>query len=90
VRLGVADAKTDPAGGVCSECDNDFGVTFDLSEDWTRYEVSFADLKQEGGWGAPRPEAVDPAHLFGMKWQVTTPGGEFDVWIDQIAFLCAD
>ena len=89
LRFMVGDVNTDPAGKVCTECDNDFGVSFEVTEEWTRYEVSFADLKQQGGWGAPRPEALDKSKLFGLKWQVGTPGAPFDVSIDQVSFVCA-
>jgi len=89
LRFMVGDKNTDPLGKVCTECDNDFGVNFEVTEEWTRYEVSFADLKQEGGWGAPRPEALDKSTLYGLKWQVQTQGADFDVSIDQIGFVCA-
>jgi hypothetical protein len=88
MRFMVADVNTDPAGKVCTECDNDFGVSFEVTEEWTRYEVSFADLKQEGGWGNPRPDAIDPSKLYSLKWQVSTPGADFDIAIDQISFVC--
>lgn len=87
VRLKVPDVNTDPDGGVCTDCYNDFGVSMQLTEEWTRYEVRFADLAQEGGWGAPRPDAVDAAKLYGVQWQVSTAGAPFDVWIDDVTFL---
>jgi hypothetical protein len=90
VRFMVGDVNTDPLGKVCTECDNDFGVSFEVTEQWTRYVVSFADLKQEGGWGAPRPEAIDKSKIYGLKWQVSTPGTEFDVSIDQVSFVCGE
>ncbi len=90
LRFMVPDALTDPAGKACTECDNDFGVNFEVTEEWTRFVVSFADLKQEGGWGAPRPDAIDKTRLYGLKWQVQTQGADFDVSIDQIAFVCGE
>lgn len=86
VRLKVPDANTDPAGRVCSDCYNDFGVTFELTDEWTRYAVTFDQLKQESGWGQPRPDAVSKDKLFSLQWQVATPGGEFDFWLDDIKF----
>ena len=88
LRFMVGDKNTDPLGKICTECDNDFGVSFEVGEEWTRYEVSFADLKQEGGWGAPRPDALDKSTLYGLKWQVQTQGADYDVSIDQIGFVC--
>jgi endoglucanase len=88
VRLKVPDASTDPDGHVCKECFNDFGIDFQVTDEWTRYEVAFADLKQGAGWGAPRPDAIDLTRLYSLQWQVTTRNASFDVWIDEISFLC--
>ncbi len=87
IRLKLPDVNTDPEGGVCSECYNDFGVDFQVTEEWTRFEVSFADLYQGAGWGAPRPDALDPAKLYSVQWQVATRGAEFDIWIDDVSFV---
>jgi hypothetical protein len=86
VRLKMPDANTDPDGKKCTDCYNDFGVTFELTDEWTRYTVKFDQLKQEQGWGEPRPQAVGANELFGLQWQVNTPDGEFDVWIDDVRF----
>ena len=86
VRVKVPDANTDPDGKVCSDCYNDFGLSFELSDEWTRYTVNFKDLKQEEGWGDPRPPASSTDKLFGLQWQVSTPNAEFDVWFDDIRF----
>jgi endoglucanase len=88
VRLMISDANTEPAAGVCTDCFNDFGVTFELNEEWTRYVVRFDDLKQEGGWGAPRPETIDASKLYAVKWQTTAANAKLDLWIDQVGFLC--
>ena len=90
VKSILPDAHTDPQGGECKECYNDFGVDFELNEEWTRYVVAFADLKQESGWGRPRPDNVDPKKLFGMQWQVSTRATAFDVWIDDVTFVGCD
>jgi endoglucanase len=90
LRFMIGDVNTDPAGKVCSECDNDFGVSFEAPEEWTRFVVSFTDLKQEGGWGNPHPDAIDKSKIFGLKWQVQTQGADFDVSIDQISFVCSE
>lgn len=90
VRIKVPDASTDPAGGVCTECFNDFGLAFQVDEAWTRYEVRFAQLVQETGWGAPRPDAIDAARLYGVQWQATTPGAAIDLEIGEVTFLGCD
>jgi len=87
LRLKIPDGNTDPDGKVCKDCYNDFGIDFQLQDKWTRYEVAFADLKQETDWGTPRPPHIQTNKLFGIQWQVTHAGSNYDVWIDNIAFL---
>jgi len=87
VRVKLPDASTDPQGGSCEECYNDFGVDFELNEEWTRYVVKFEHLKQQSGWGRPRPEQVDAKRLYGIQWQVSAGSSEFDVWIDDVTFV---
>lgn len=87
VRLKLPDLATDPDGKVCTDCYNDFGVTFQVGEDWTRYEVAFADLAQEPDWGNPRPASVDAGKVYGVQWQIIGRGQEYDIWIDDVSFL---
>ena len=87
MRLKIPDASTDPDGGVCKDCFNDFGMDFEISEEWTRYTVEFSALKQEEGWGDPNPPGVDPTKLYGVQWQVTTAGADYDIWIDDVTFM---
>ncbi len=87
VRVKLPDGNTDPKGGVCTECYNDFGLSFQVTEEWVRYEVPFEQLKQEGGWGKPNPPSVDKAKLYGLQWQTTTPGAELDLYIDGVEIV---
>ena len=87
VRFSLPDVNTDPDGKICTECFNMFGIGVDLTEEWTRYEVAFPELKQEIGWGKPQPPAVDAAKLISLQWQVTAPGTVFDYWIDDVTFI---
>ena len=88
VRLKVPDDNTDPEGKVCSACFNDFGKDLSLSEEWTRYTISFADMRQLSGWGAPHPPRINDKKIYGMQWQVNQPGATFDISIDDIEFIC--
>jgi endoglucanase len=88
VRLKVPDASTDPDGKICSACFNDFGKDLSLTEEWTKYTVAFADMRQLGGWGAPRPAHIDPHKVYGVQWQVNQPGATFDVSFDDLEFIC--
>jgi endoglucanase len=86
VRLKVPDADTDPAGKKCTECFNDFGADLTLTDQWKKYTVPFATMKQMEGWGSPNPAAVDKSTLYGLQWQVTAQGAAFDVWVDDVQF----
>jgi hypothetical protein len=86
IRLKVPDGDTDPDGKVCTECFNDFGTDLTLTTTWTKYTVSFSQMAQMQGWGAPHPAAIDPKKLFGVQWQVNTPGSNYDLWVDEVEF----
>lgn len=86
VELELPDGNTDPAGGRCSSCYNDFGKRVDLGETWQRFLIRFDELEQEPGWGVPRPEEITRKALYAIHFQVAEPG-PYDVWIDEIA-LC--
>jgi len=88
LRFKIPDANTDPDGKICTECYNDFGIPFQVTEEWTRYEVKFSELAQEADWGQPRPAAIDRSKIYEMQWQVAVPNADFDVWIDDVTFLC--
>jgi endoglucanase len=88
VRLKVPDGNTDPEGGVCGECFNDFGIDLKLSEQWTRYTFPFRDMKQMEGWGQPRKAHIDASKVFGVQWQVNVPGADYDLFIDNLGFIC--
>jgi len=87
IRVQIPDVNTESEAGVCKECFNDFGIGLQLTEEWTRYEVSFDDLKQLGGWGDPRPMHVDVKQLYGIKFQVSGSEAAFDIWIDDVTFI---
>jgi endoglucanase len=87
VRLKVPDVSTDPAGGVCRECFNDFGMDLTLTEAWQRFVFPFKKMRQLPDWGSPRRHSIDKSKLFGIQWQVNTPGAAFDIWIDDVEFV---
>jgi endoglucanase len=86
VRLKVPDSDTDPEGKTCTECFNDFGADLTLTDQWKKYTVPFATMKQMEGWGAPRPPSINKAKVLGVQWQVSTPGASYDVWVDNVQF----
>ena len=90
VRFKIPDVATDPDGGVCSACYNDFGIELKLTEEWTQYIILWDMLKQERGWGAPHPHGIDSTQMFAAQFQVNDKGQNYDVWVDDLAFVgCA-
>jgi endoglucanase len=88
VRLKVPDANTDPDGGVCSECFNDFGGDMNLTTEWKKYIFPFKKMTQMPGWGNPRKAHIQPSTIYGLQWQVNVPGSNYDIWIDDVQFVC--
>ena len=86
VRLKVPDSLTDPDGGKCSECFNDFGMDLTLTNEWQKYIIPFNKLTQLPGWGKPRGFGVNESEIYGLQFQVQEQGKPFDIWIDQIRF----
>lgn len=86
VRLKVPDVNTDPDGKVCTECFNDFGADLTLNDQWKQFVIPFSDMAQMEGWGSPHPKGVDKTKIYAMQWQVNSPGADYDIWVDNIAF----
>jgi endoglucanase len=86
VRVKIPDVNTDPDGGLCGNCYNDFGLIIKLEEEWQQYVVPFSKLRQESGWGSPRPGSVAVDKMFAIQWQVKDPGVQYDIWVDDVAF----
>lgn len=86
VIVRVPDANTDPEGGICKDCWNDFAATVELTEHYRKYVLPFDELHQEPGWGEPRAE-LDARKLFGVKWQLKSPSTNYDIWVDDVRFV---
>jgi hypothetical protein len=87
IRFEMPDGNTAPEGGVCKDCYNDFGIYLSLEADWQRYTIPFEWLSQRSGWGEPHPE-LDQKRVIAMEWEFNGAGRDFDIWIDDIAFVC--
>jgi hypothetical protein len=88
VRVKIPDVNTDPQGGVCAECFNDFGADVTLTPEWKQYVFPWPALKQMPGWGVPRKPQITAAQLYGIQFQVNVPGARYDVQIDDLKFIC--
>jgi endoglucanase len=85
-RLKVPDVNTDPDGKICKECFNDFGADLTLTEQWKKFTIAFAAMKQMKDWGDPNPASINKSKLYGMQFQVNDEGAAYDLWIDDIRF----
>jgi endoglucanase len=88
VRLKVPDANTDPDGGVCAECFNDFGGDLTLTNEWKQYIFPWKSMKQMPGWGNPRKPHVTPSKIYGIQFQVNVPSANYDIYVDDLKFVC--
>ena len=88
VRLKVPDVNTDPDGGVCTECFNDFGGDLNLTTDWKQYIFPWKSMKQMPGWGNPRKPHITPEKIYGVQFQVKVPRANYDIYVDDLRFLC--
>jgi hypothetical protein len=86
-RLNLPDINTDPAGGVCQRCWNNFGANFALSPEWQEQCFEFEALTQTCCWGKAYP-AVTAGKVFALSWSVLTPGADYDLWIDDVQLRC--
>jgi endoglucanase len=86
VRLKFPDVNTDPDGKACTECFNDFGIDLELTNEWQKYVIPFSGMRQMQGWGAPRPGSIEPSKVYGIQWQVNSPGVTYEIFIDDIQF----
>jgi endoglucanase len=86
VRFKVPDIMTDPVGDLCTSCYNDFGVDIFFGDTWQRYTVPFAKMEQQPGWGDRAPR-ISKDKLFAVQWQFGTPDQDYDIWVDNVAFV---
>lgn len=89
-RVQISDVTTEAAGLKCKTaagtandelCGNHWGVGLTLTTAWKSYEVSFATLKQQPGWGKTAA-AIDLTQVYGL--QITAAASaNVDLWVDQ-------
>ncbi|HEV8248056.1 MAG TPA: carbohydrate binding domain-containing protein [Polyangiaceae bacterium] len=86
VRINVPDVGTDPAGQVCSgsECNDHFGISLLLTSDWQRYEISFADMRQQG-FGSYR-EGLTLTAIYGIHFLIAA-GKTVELWVDDLSLI---
>lgn len=87
IYVNFPDRDTDIQGGVCqgTGCDDHYGKGIDITTEWAKYTVEFADLSTDGV-GMPVPAAFDPEHVYSVEFH-TAKTAVFDIEIDDIAFV---
>jgi hypothetical protein len=86
VRFNIGDINTHPAGEMCKSCWNHFGKNMTFTTEWKEYKVMFNEVHQQPDWGSPRPPSITPSKLVELDWSIG-PGQDYDIWIDDVAFL---
>ena len=43
---------------------------------------------RDRGWGNPRKPHITPSKLFGIQFQVNVPSANYDIFIDDLKFIC--
>jgi hypothetical protein len=109
VSVLLLDRNSDPRGGQCdpvqasaAECFNSFAASVELDATFKRFTVDFSQLQQDPHWGYRPSNEPDLEHVYGIAFQVFTPGGvcpkgavcpgdppslTFDVFIDDVYFV---
>jgi hypothetical protein len=92
LRINFPNRDTRTVGGICNpdesaadRCEDHYGQDLTISFAWERYSVYFGTLRQVG-FGATLP-AFDLEHFHDIQFLAGVDGGEFDVWIDDLAFI---
>jgi hypothetical protein len=86
VRFKIGDVNTHADPGKCASCWNHFGKDLTLTEEWQQYTILFSEIRQQPGWGDPRPPSVTPSGLYSFDISIG-PSATFEVWIDDVEFV---
>lgn len=89
VRVKMPDSATAPSGGTCVSCFDDHGMYLELTTTWTRYDIYFSQLAQDG-WGDPLRPALDVTQIYSLDWAADTDAAAFDFSVDQVGLISED
>jgi hypothetical protein len=80
LRVMVPDRNTDPAGGLCTACNDHCGVNVTLTATWQPYTISFATMHQLN-FGMPTEAAPVTSALYSIQFQFSDDPDTFDLWL---------
>jgi hypothetical protein len=81
VRFMLPTAQTNDGGG-CTICNDHFGVFVPLTPQWTRIEVDFSEVTQEG-FGEPELPSPDLTTVSAIQF-IFPQDVSFDLWVDDV------
>ena len=59
-----------------------------LTTEWKQYIFPWKTMKQMPGWGNPRKPHITPSKIYGIQFQVNVPSANYDIYIDDLKFIC--
>jgi alpha-L-arabinofuranosidase len=99
IKFQISNDDSVPEGGKCGKttaatdsCWNSFATYIPLTEEWQKFDIKFADLRQDSGWGR-QVSAFDATTARSVAFLVTGPAGAAgpavaaDFWIDDVYFF---
>jgi hypothetical protein len=85
VNVRMSQIVGEEFGGTCvSDCYDAHGTVRTLTREWTRHEVRWEDVAQQG-FGTK--VAFDPRWLYSLEFALPQGQAPFDFWIDDVALL---
>lgn len=72
----------------CTQCDHHWVSAVQMTTEWKRFTVQWADLQLEGGT-TPVPAAFASHELVSIQFRVGT-NAVYDYWVDDVAFVVAE
>jgi hypothetical protein len=84
VSVRFPDVNTDPLGGRCKACWDDYMYSINLHSDWRTYTILWSDLVHVGTGEPERPFAADA--IFSVNWRFL-PSDVFDLYLDDVEFV---
>jgi hypothetical protein len=84
VSVRFPDVNTDPLGGHCVSCWDDFSYSINLDTKWRSYTILWNDLVSQGTGLPARPFAANA--IFAVHWRFL-PGDVINVYIDDVEFV---
>jgi endoglucanase len=85
-RVLLVDEFSDPAGGKCTSCYDDFQAPFTPSDEWQQFTFDWTKFKQQM-FGDPEPNVcASKLYAIQFQWSGSAP---FELCLDDVAFTQA-